>query len=293
MVEELKKEGASLRNALNAVGMAKSSYYYKEKKRKEKPLNTKIVEALRELEDYELVYGYRKITHWLLKKKGIKANRKAVLRHMQKLKMTQPRKIKGPKIISRLTHGDPISSNMRWEGDLTYVWGGKDGQCYLFAFVDCYDNEIVGDLFTQRCRAKDAVGALRRAIKYRFPNGCIPEGHRLIIRVDRGTQFIAREFMEEARKMGVSLEFCGLRCPDDKPNIESFFSMYKKEEVYRNEYENYEQAESGWYKFKQWYNKERFNEGLDYLTPTEMADIGIEMFKSKINHKVSLIGASF
>ncbi|MCX5750168.1 MAG: IS3 family transposase [Candidatus Saganbacteria bacterium] len=289
MVNKLREQGLVLREALDTVGLSKSSFLYKEKKHSEKPLTPQLVEALGDLKDYELVYGYRKVTKWLWKKKKIKANHKAVLRHMQKLKLTQPRKIKGMKGLRQLPYDEPKQSNTRWEGDLTYVWCGRDGQAYLFAFIDGYDNEVLGDCFSQRCRAKEAIEALDKAICHRFPCG-IPKGHKLVLRVDRGTQFIARDFREAAEKRGVTLEFCGIRCPDDKPYIESFFAAYKKEEVYRNEYETFMQADFGWNNFKQWYNTERLNQGLDYQVPSEVALFGMNI--NFIEPEVSLIGAA-
>jgi putative transposase len=292
MVEELKDRGLNLKEALHAVGLAKSSYFYKEKKRREKPLNPELVKALKDLRDYELVCGYRKVTYWLRKRKGIKANHKAVLRHMKRLGIIQPRKIKGPKVTTQLSHEVPARSNIRWEGDLTYVWCGQDGQGYLFAFVDCYDNEILGDYFGQRCRSEEAITALREAVQQRFPNG-IPKEYKLVIRVDRGTQFIAKAFRQEAEKLGVTLEYCGIRCPDDKPYIESFFAMYKKEEVYRNDYEDCLQAKGGWLSFKSWYNEDRLNQGLNYLTPREACSMEtyVVIDESEISPEVSLIGA--
>lgn len=290
MVDKLKKQGLSLKEALNTVGMSKSNYFYKEEKRGKKPLNPMLVRALKERKDYELVYGYRKVTQWLQKKKGVRANHKAVLRHMQRLGITQPRKIKGPKGLPLLSYKEPECSNTRWEGDLTYVWCGKDGQGYLFAFVDGYDNEIIGACFTERCRAKEAIEALKKAVAYRFPYG-IPKGYKLELRVDRGSQFISRAFMDATRQLGITLEYCGIQCPDDKPYIESFFATYKKEEVYRNDYEDFGQAEAGWQSFKRWYNEDRLNQGLDYLIPKEAALIGTNIFTEEIKSEASLIGA--
>jgi transposase InsO family protein len=288
MVDELRAQGLTLKESLSTTGLSKSSYYYKNKLRSEKPLNPKLVTALGSLNHYELVYGYRKVTKWLEKKKGIKANHKAVLRHMQKLHITQPRKLKGLKGMPQLPYDEPRQSNERWEADLTYVWSGRDGQSYLFALIDGFDNEIIGDCFSQRCRAKEAILSLKKAVKYRFPNG-IPKEHRLVLRVDRGTQYIAQEFREMAKTKGIILEFCGIRCPDDKPYIESFFASYKKEEVYRNEYETFEQAELGWQSFKQWYNTERLNQALDYQVPSEVALA--ELKKWSLEPERSLIGA--
>lgn len=66
-----------------------------------------------------------------------------------------------------------------------------------------------------------------------------------MLRIDRGTQFIARNFRETAKRLNVQLEYAGIQCPDDKPYIEAFFSKYKVEEVYRNEYRDSAEAEAG------------------------------------------------
>ena len=64
----------------------------------------------------------------------------------------------------------------------------------------------------------------------------VPNGHPLTLRVDRGSQCIARRFQGAAKALGVTLEYTGIQCPDDKLYIESFFGHDKTEEVYRTSY---------------------------------------------------------
>ncbi|MBI5700967.1 hypothetical protein HZC34_03845 [Candidatus Saganbacteria bacterium] len=50
----------------------------------------------------------------------------------------------------------------------------------------------------------------------------------------------AEEFCLAAEKRTwLKIEYCGVQAPNDKPYIESWFSCYKKEEVYRNDYLNF------------------------------------------------------
>ncbi len=78
----------------------------------------------------------------------------------------------------------------------------------------------MGDVFSDRCRAIEAVQALEKAILYRF-GGKVPEANHLTLRVDRGSQFRAHLFREAARLLDVTLEYAGIKCPEDKPYIES------------------------------------------------------------------------
>ncbi len=159
----------------------------------------------------------------------------------------------------------PTRSNTYWEMDLTYVWCGS-GFGYLFAVLDAYDKGVPGACFGDRCRAQEAIQALEEAVAVRF-NGRVPDGHTLTLRVDRGSQFIARRFREVAKMLNITLEYTGIQCPDDKPYIESFFGHYKTEEVYRRNYTTLAEGQVGWQLYRIWYETERVHESLGYEVP--------------------------
>ena len=140
---------------------------------------------------------------------------------------------------------------------------------YLFAVIDGFDKEIPGDTFGDRCRSDEASAALERAVLKRF-NGPVPVWQVLILRIDRGTQFKARKFRATAKRLNVQLEYAGIQCPDDKPYIEAFFSKYKVEEVYRNEYRNSTEAKVGWELYRSWHETERVHQSLGYQTPHQV-----------------------
>ena len=212
------------------------------------------------------VYGYRK-TWARLRVLGWSVNKKRVLRYARHLGLLQPRKIKGRK-FTRPALVRPTISNIYWEEDLTSVWCG-DQTGFLFAVIDGCDKKLPGDHFGDRCRADEAADALERAVQQRF-GGPVPPDHTLVLRIDRGTQFTAREFRDRAHMLNVTLEYAGIRCPDDKPYIEAFFSKYKIEEVYRNEYRNLAEGKAGWELYRAWYENERVHQSLGYRTPREV-----------------------
>ena len=259
------EERVPMKIALKALMMNKTTYYYEvnsDMDKRRRSLDHELEALLKHLNGYDLVYGYRKVTELFED-----FNHKKVYRHMKRLNMLQPRKLKKKKTL-RLPIECPIRSNVRWEGDLTYVWDGAQTN-YLFAIVDTYDKEPVGDYYGLRCRAEELVVSLEEAVKNRFGNleiWPLNKEPRVRLRVDQGSQYISGKFKKRARELGIQLDYCGINCPDDKPYIESFFARYKCEEVYRNDYRSYTHAFTGWIAYKQWYKYERIHQGLDYMT---------------------------
>jgi len=249
--------------ALEATMLKKTTYYYqrsfeKEDKRK-RPLDPVLVEKLGEIAGYELTYGYRKITKVLEV-----YNHKKVYRHMYQLNRLQPRKLKKSR-NPRLDISCPTGSNIRWEGDLTYVWDGNKIN-YLFVVVDTFDKEPIGDYYGLRCRADESIHSLEQAVETRFGNLEPCKQGRVTLRVDQGSQYIAAKFKKRAQELGVKIEYCGINCPNDKPYVESFFARYKCEEVYRNEYRSFTEAFLSWLQYKDWYSNRRIHQGLGWLS---------------------------
>jgi putative transposase len=261
----VKEQEIKLSVALKVADLSKTAYYYESKPendKRKKLLDPVLAAELKKIEKYETVYGYRKIT-----KKFAVYNHKKVYRHMKVLKMLQPKKLKKHK-TKRLPIECPIESNIRWEGDLTYVYDGEQMN-YLFCIDDVFDKEVIGDYYGLRCRADEAILSLEEAVKTRFGSLEPCSYYRVSLRLDQGSQYISKKFKKRAKELGIKIDYCGIDCPDDKPYIECFFSRYKCEEVYRNEYRGFSQAFLGWVSYKSWYNKSRIHQGLNYMTIPE------------------------
>ena len=256
--------------ALKYVDLNKSSYCYERRPRSEDkrifPLDAELEKALKGMSGYELTLGYDKATPYLRWKHDRIWNRKKVYRHMSELKLLQPRSIKRIWIKNRrLGLSQATQSNRRWEADMTYV-PTRMGNMYLFVIEDIHDKEVVGAHMDIRCGAQQAVESLKQALMKRFGRESA-HGLELIVRVDRGCQFTAEDFAQFAVSCGIKLEFCGVQTPNDKPYIESFIGCYKREEVYRNQYEDFFEAVEGWKNYLNWYNHRRPHGSLNNLPP--------------------------
>lgn len=251
--------------------MAKSSYFYKPRERAPRPLDPVLEQAIQDMAGTreDLSCGYHKKTRYL-DAHGLHCNEKKVYRHLKVMGKLLPKKRKGHR-FTELKYWRPTASNQRWETDLVETPCGIDGKGFGIAVMDCYDKQIIGSVFSQRCRAQEVEQAITEAICKRFPDGVVPKTLTLVLRVDRGGQFIARDIRALCKRTGITLEVCGIQTPNDKPYIESFFSNYKKEEVYRNWYRNFDEAKVGWHDYINWYNNLRFHQGLKYKTPVQAA----------------------
>ena len=252
----------------------RSSWYYKTKpkgdKKSVRPLDPTLVNRLVSLKDYELTLGYRKTTAYFMNTFNEVFNHKKVYRHMDSLKLLQPKHVRKPKVkkLSKVLWYCPLQSNLRWESDLTLV-PTHGGFSYLFTVIDVFDKEVIGSYFGLRCRCSEAIEALRQAVSSRFHNGKIPDNLILTLRLDRGCQFTAFDFINAARVLNITIEFCDVQSPNQKPFIESFFANFKREEVYRNSYQHFSHAFSAWKNYLHWYNHRRPHSALNFLSPVQ------------------------
>lgn len=151
-MDTLTTKGTPRIAAMKAVDPASSSYCCcPVAKRKPRALDAEPVAAINKVrQGHGKVYGYRKVTE-AVRAMDITVNGKKVLRHLRSLGLTQPSKVKGlawtrPAVVK------PGAANTYWEADFNYVWTG-DGNAYLCAIIDAWDRDIVGDVFSECCRA--------------------------------------------------------------------------------------------------------------------------------------------
>ena len=158
------------------------------------------------LECGELTLGYRKTAAYINAEETAPFNHKKVYRHMKALKLLQPKNIRKPKLKkqSKVLAYCPLKSNLRWEADLTLV-PSESGFLYLFTVIDVFDKEVIGSYFGVRCRCSEAIASREDAVHNRFPEGKVPSSLALTLRLDRGCQFTAENFVQSASKFGLSL----------------------------------------------------------------------------------------
>jgi len=197
------------------------------------------------------------------RKLGQPVNRKRVLRVMRKHKLIQRRRQQPrPKRPGYFKVHRP---DELWHLDMTSIWVGELGWCYLMAMIDCCTREITGWSLTTRCRAIEAVELIERGARV-----CgVVEG-QLTLGTDNGSAFTARRTRAAVQALGISHRRGGYRDPESQAFIESWFGKLKEREVWPNEYETLEDARLAIGRYIDHYH-DRPHSGLAYRTPNEVA----------------------
>ena len=86
---------------------------------------------------------------------------------------------------------------------------------------------------------------------------------------DRGTQYISYTFVRLLETLGVKQSLSRTGRPHDNAVSEAFFSILKKEELYRRHYKSEIDMIQGIHRFINFYNNERPHSTLQYKTPVQ------------------------
>lgn len=158
------------------------------------------------------------------------------------------------------------SINEKWVGDITYIYTIKDGWCYLASVLDLYSKKIIGYAFGQRMTNDLVVKALKNAYYSQSPD----KNKQLIFHSDLGSQYTSNDLRELCKEFNIIQSFSKKGCPYDNACIESFHSLIKKEEIYRNTYRTFEEANMAIFKYIEgWYNRKRLHSSINYMTPDQ------------------------
>lgn len=214
-------------------------------------------------------FGYRRI--WaLLRRKGLKINKKTVYKVMRQMRLTRPKRWYKPARPKRVEKMKPSGPNRGWQIDMTSFALSDFTALYLVMVTDCYTRKIVGWTLDRRCRAGEWVAALRMGLE---SEGLTSKEvcRMLTLRSDNGSQPCSREFVEYLGKTGVRGQYTGYNAPDDNAYIERVIRTVKEEEIWPNVYDSFFEASAAIEAYVNYYNKERIHSAIGYRTPDEFA----------------------
>jgi putative transposase len=125
------------RCASRLSGFPRSLHYYQPAKRHTDPrLDTEALQAIEKQVTEHPSYGVRRITA-MLRRAGIQVSRKKVYRIMKLANLVRKKSMRKHFIVKQLLTV-PDKPDCLWQQDITYIWCGNDGWCYLFSILDCY-----------------------------------------------------------------------------------------------------------------------------------------------------------
>ena len=265
---------------IDALGISRGGFYncvrrnkkemawWKVRRREMSPLILKLYN------DSHCVYGAQKIAA-LLKKQGYVTSERVVGELMKELDIhgvenRRSRRIskKAARTISRLINQfEAYEPNVLWVTDFTELkldpGDPNSEKTYLCVYLDIYSRMIVGYSFSSIADTKFVEKALQKSLENRN------HPKYLLIHSDQGTQYTSMEFQGMTDELGIVRSFSRRGKPADNPVAEAFFSVMKREEYRRNEYDSIPELKAAIERYIKWYNTERVHSALDYMSPKD------------------------
>lgn len=172
--------------------------------------------------------GHRKVRARLAAR-GLHAGRNRILRLMRAHGLLAPRR--GRRSPSR-THEGTIttdSPNEMWGGDATEVMTTEDGKVTIFDLIDHCTDQILGVTVTTDATRFSAIDCLHQGIRREFGRPCGDIARGTVLRIDHGSQFTSKRYVNEARHLGLELSYAFVGQPECNGVIERWHRTLKEQ----------------------------------------------------------------
>lgn len=255
------------------AGVSRAGYYRELKEKKPDEAEMAVRTALQEVVlAHHRRYGYRRVTKDL-HRRGMIINHKRVLRMMRednllairyrKYILTTDSQHEQPVYVNLATRMKLTGVNQLWVADITYI-RLRTEFVFLAVIIDRFSRKAIGWALDRTLAARVAVMALRQAIVLRQP----PPG--VVHHSDQGIQYACTEYVEELKANQMAPSMSRPANPYDNAVCESFMKTLKQEEIYCNQYRDFEELSGHLEEFiGNYYNRQRLHSALGYRTPEE------------------------
>ena len=260
-------------NALcEMTGLNRAGFYRWRAPRRATPVEMELRDQMQKVALEWPAYGYRRITSEL-QYRGFAVNHKRVLRMMREdnllcvrhrsFMVTTDSRHKLPIYPNLAREITPAAINQLWVADITYI-RLRTEFVYLAVVLDAFSRRVIGWALGRTLEAELAVAALRMALIERQP------APGLVHHSDRGVQYASLAYTEMLKQNNATISMSRKGNPYDNAKAESFMKILKSEEVYRNEYRDFNDAHASIGEFLECvYNQKRLHSALGYLPPAE------------------------
>ena len=221
-------------------------------------------------DDSKQIYGAGKITA-ILKKQGIVTSPKYVSGLMQELGISSVGKSakqdfkkwekgKNRNLLQQQFHAE--HPDEIWVSDIT-IFKFRDTYYYICAIIDLFSRKVIAHRISKQSSTQLVTKTFNQAYCERKPK------EALMFHSDRGTQYMSYAFAQLLKNSGVKQSFSRTGRPHDNAVAEAFFSILKKEELYRRHYTSEADLLRGIHGYMDFYNKERPHSTIQYKTPEQ------------------------
>jgi transposase InsO family protein len=255
------------------AGVSRAGYYRQLEEGKPDAAEMAVRTAIQEIAlAHHRRYGYRRVTAEL-HRRGMAVNHKRVLRVMRtdnllavrfrRFILTTESQHDCQVYVNLAARMTVTGANQHWVADIPYI-RLRTEFVYLAVVIDRFSRKAIGWALDRSLAARVAVAALQQAIARRQP----PPG--VVHHSDQGVQYASAEYgsVLTASQMMPSMSRPGN--PYDNAFCESFMKTLKQEEIYCNQYADFDELSQHLEEFiGAYYNRLRLHSALGYRTPEE------------------------
>lgn len=255
----------------------RQAFYKWEKKGKPIANNFNIEDAKLISEEHyrlERKYGVERLTQEIRQHLGVVFNHKKVRRYLRLLGLSCIARVRKPKMNKKSEkkgHHLQMAPNLldnnftsvrphhKLSTDVSYI-ACTDGWLHLSAVKDLFNKQIISYSMSNRNDVDLVIKSIQR----------IPKGNGMI-HSDQGSQYFSLRYTNLLQNKGYvkSMSRKGA-CWENSP-IENWFSQLKQEHLYPLGKITRNQARKEIKKYVQWYNTERIQKDLKWLSPINFA----------------------
>lgn len=271
LIENLQKK-YSLRMICDALDFNRGTYYYRAARdnqtqydRRREELKVLIQQIY---DDNRQIFGAEKIAA-ILKDMGEPTTVPTVRELMQELGLLSVRLT--AKTLYDREHKKPPknllnqqfnveSPNEVWVSDITQ-FRFNDKTFYVCAIIDLYARYVVAYRVGLRNSTQLTKATFKAAYESRKP------AEELLFHTDRGANYRSKSFCAYLKSLNVTQSFSRIHNPFDNSVMESFFSSFKREELYRTKYRSEYEFRTAIDTYIDFYNNQRPHKKNKHRTP--------------------------
>jgi len=213
--------------------------------------------------------GHRKVWARLRILRDIRVSRARVLRLMHENALLSPhRRPQGDPVLhdGRITTDRP---NDMWGTDGIRIETVDEGWVWVFSAVDHFDACCVGIHTVKTGNRFAALQPIAQGLGAEFGATSADVARGLTLRMDHGTQYMADDFLNQIKFLGIAPSFAFVAEPETNGVAERFNRTLKEQAIYGHIFKNVEEVRAAVNKFKDRYNRHWRLEKLGFMSPLE------------------------
>ncbi len=203
---------------------------------------------------------------------GVRTSRRRVLRLMREHGLLAPSRTGSPR-GPRSHDGTiiPETIDTMWGTDLTTTVTGE-GQAAVFVAVDHCSAECVGIHVAQHATRFEALEPLRQGVRHHFGGFAKDIARGLSVRHDHGSQYMAHDFQQELRFLGIASSPAFVRAPEGNGCAERFIRTLKENLLWVRSFATVEELRQALLVFREVYNTTWLIERHGFRPPAAIRD---------------------